>query len=201
MSKATTIDEVDNVKNSGESQSDPSKPADSPVSALKLVSVFIVLIIITVAATMGLSRYLSVSMDADNPLNAGSQSLDALKEVESHVGVYLKKHGGMPQHIGLAQLGVDLSVLKSMPHINSVRIGGSGLDKAVTTVTARIRSDIDSPTAGHSVSIEFEVLLTTDGKPTGKIMSSCYVRGPNNQEPKIDLMAFPRECRRTRPKP
>ncbi|MGV6860102.1 MAG: hypothetical protein ACWA5X_14155 [bacterium] len=172
----------------------------SSMSVGQFLLIFAVLAALIVPVTILVTRYFSIIHQVHNPVNAGRQSLEALELVESHVGDYLQRHGQMPQYVGLRQLGVEPQALEAFPLIRAVSVlGGSAADKQWTSVKARIRSDIASPIAGYNVVMELEALLDQNGKPIGKFMSSCYVRGRNNQKVSSGLEYFPRRCQKTRP--
>ncbi len=169
----------------------------SPKALAGIASLIVFLSIVITLVTVSLARYLS------NPLAFGagspaSQSLTALNEVREGVEAYWAHYGRMPQYVPINQLGVDMQLINALPAIRYVSVGGAAADPQSTYIKAAIKPTVNDPTAGHFV------YMTVDGisEPgfTGqKTYYRCYVRGPNNQEPRIDLKLFPGLCRNTDP--
>ncbi|MGV6860062.1 MAG: hypothetical protein ACWA5X_13950 [bacterium] len=169
----------------------------SPKVLAGIASLIVFLSIVITLVTVALARYLSSPL-AFGAGSASEQSLTALTEVRHGVEAYWSHYGRMPQYVPVQQLGVDMSLLNALPSIRYVSVGGAPADSQSTYIKAAIKPGIDDPTAGHFV------YMTVDGisEPgfTGQeTYYRCYVRGPNNQEPRIDLKSFPGICRNTDP--
>ncbi len=162
-------------------------------SPVALILGVIVAMSVLTALTVAVARHFSESGGLGGAGSSAGQSVKALHEVRHGVNDYWKKYGRMPHNMPVAQLGVDMGVINNLDDIRYVSLSGSASDSYSTTIKTAIKRTVNNPSAGHTVYMQ---VTAEDGKSKAPSYH-CYVRGPNNQAPRISLDVFPPACRNT----